>query len=272
MVIRRVDNPQGLSIYPAHPDPVEYNFWEFSFTRDSTSLLWSSIRLEGSTLMTANADGSDVEKLGVNGGSPSFSPDGRLIACDTMEDAYTHIITVLTTDGKRVGRLPMGINPFFSADGRTLYFNRLDYDRWKHFNSPLLQMSIAPDGTLGTPTASPLPSESSDWHLSADGTTFFFARLDGIYRVQVDGTGLTRLTTGEQDQLVCVSPEGAIAFCRNRTLYLLDRNSTKPREMTRIHIEERYPAQATFTPDGRSLVFLDQPVWYDADADEWIGL
>jgi Tol biopolymer transport system component len=116
------------------------------YSPDGTRIVFSTQRgLESRELWLANADGSEQTPLthgpGIHQGSPCWSPDGKWIAFDSQDGttAVWQIWKIEAAGGvpRRVTSLPAGANvPFWSRDGRTIYFNSLHQGRKEIFRIP----------------------------------------------------------------------------------------------------------------------------------------
>jgi TolB protein len=75
-----------------------------------------------------------------------------------------------------------------------------------------------------------------------------------IYRVNVDGTGLTRLTSGPWDDHIAPSPNGDfIVFRRRGDIYRLDLPNGTQTRLT--YTPRQYKGVAGVSPDGRQVLF-----------------
>lgn len=141
--------------------------------------------------------------------------------------------------------------PAWAPDGRHVLFTRLH-------NVHGIYMMTA-DGTDVTQLTAP-PPEWDDNGALALGNAIVFVRGDTIahremvYRVNVDGTGLTKLTSGPWDDHVAPSPNGDfMVFRRNNDIHRLDlRNGTETRL---TNTPNQYKGVAGVSPDGRQILF-----------------
>jgi Tol biopolymer transport system component len=75
-----------------------------------------------------------------------------------------------------------------------------------------------------------------------------------IYRINLDGTGLTRLTSGPRDDHASPSPNGDfIVFRRDGDIYRLDLPRGTVRRLT--NTPAQYKGVAGVSPDGRRMLF-----------------
>jgi dipeptidyl aminopeptidase/acylaminoacyl peptidase len=177
----------------------------------------------GSNIFTANADGSGQTQVTHNqcGGlygckessEPSWSPDGtRLAMSDRSCAAHqcVFLISVTNVDGSGGNYLAVdGGSPDWSPDGTKIAFD--------YFGGGISTVTPAPI-TFATLTAGSFDA-FPEW--SPDGTKIAFSRYlssDGweIYVMNADGTGQTRITNNNDDNLAPAwSPDGRrIAFER----------------------------------------------------------
>jgi tRNA A-37 threonylcarbamoyl transferase component Bud32 len=115
------------------------------------------------------------------------------------------------------------------------------------------------DGTDLTQVTAPPPGWLDDGPL-AMGDAIIFVRADTasgrvmVYRVKVDETGLTRLTSGPRDDEPVPSPRGDfIVFRRDGDIYRLDLPHGTETRLT--NTPTQYKAPAGVSPDGRQLLF-----------------
>lgn len=121
--------------------------------------------------------------------SPSWSPNGRLIAYDRFDGHATRGIYVTRLDGSHVRRLSKwGQAPAWSPDGSLITYStrcgiRLMTSAGKDV-TPVSAWKCVHIGLPGTAT----------W--SRDGRKLAFDATDGVYVMNVDGSGLKKIWTG----------------------------------------------------------------------------
>lgn len=198
-----------------------------------------------------NSDGSDVEQLtdGCSNGQLAWSSDGDRIAFTSRGGIY-----VIDSDGGNAVQL-MG-TPHASCE--QLFFSDLDGDG----NDEVYRRN--PDGTVELFTDYEsifLGDGFPAW--SPDGRRIAFASgRNGnglaVYVINVDGTGVERLTDNEYVNLdPAWSPDGSrIAFVSNRDgddeIYVMNADGTGVVRLT----ENEYPDEVpSWSPDGGRIAF-----------------
>jgi Tol biopolymer transport system component len=204
----------------------------------------------------------------VRAGEGYFSPDGKQIVFqaeerDTGNPFYQIFIMDLETG--RFRRLSPGVGrttcPYFSPDGKKVIFasSHLDPEAKKHQEAEYRQREE--DRRAGR-------RRRYQWD--------FDPYMD-IFEIQVDGTGLKRLTdTPGYDAEGSYSPDGKqIVFCSNRDgnleLYIMASDGTEVRKLT--NAPGVYNGGPFFSPDGKRVVFRsdrkekDRLQLYVIDAD-----
>lgn len=140
--------------------------------------------------------------------------------------------------------------PAWAPDGQRVLFARMSGARGIYVMNP--------DGTDLTPVTAPPPGWV-DCCALAFGNQIVFVRNDGalgnmIYRINLDGTGLTRLTSGWRDGNVVPSPNGDfIVFARDGDIYRRDLPRGPERRLT--NAPAQYKGLAGVSLDGRTILF-----------------
>jgi hypothetical protein len=141
--------------------------------------------------------------------------------------------------------------PSWAPDGRRVLFARLRSVHGIYIANR--------DGTDLTQLTAP-PPEWDDNGAQALGNAIVFVRGDTvvhremIYRINVDGTGLTRLTSGSWDDDIAPSPNGDfIVFRRDGDIYRLDLPRGTVLRLT--HDPKQYKSVSGVSPDGRRILF-----------------
>jgi len=139
--------------------------------------------------------------------------------------------------------------PAWAPDGRRVLLSRLSGDRGIYI--------VNPDGTGLTQVTAPPPGWE-DHAPAALGNQVAFARTDSshttndLYRVNLDGTGLTLLARNAGG--ASPSPEGDfLVFPRGTDLYVLELRRGGETRLTNTPTE--YKGVGGVSPDGRRIVF-----------------
>jgi len=167
------------------------------------------------------------------------------------------IVFMVDEDGSHERRItdPNEISdaPAWAPDGR-----RVMFDRYSGAHGIYI---VNPDGTDPTQVTAPPPGWVDDGALAL-GNQIVFVRsgtIDAewqgmIYRVNADGTGLTRLTSGRQDDHASPSPNADfLVFRRNGDIYRLDLLQGTETRLT--NTPTQYKGVAGVSPDGRKVLF-----------------
>ncbi len=155
----------------------------------------------GEEIYVMNADGSDQTRLTSFPGAaqdPAWSPDGSRIAFVGWPNGIRPEIYVMDADGTGVRQLTTGdsyvAGPTWSPDGSSILFERSELTS-STGETGLGTVDVA---TGAVRTIVPLPGSESDPAWSPDGTRIAFVWWtqagSGLYVMNDDGTGLTRLT------------------------------------------------------------------------------
>ena len=213
------------------------------WTRDGKSLAFDSSRTDHTPndavhvndVFVMKPDGSDVKKLtdskGVSGDA-AWSPTGSLIAFDADRGSRRGLsaIYVMDTNGRRLRRItdprpPLSdYKPRFSPDGTHLVFSRA---RGTADHAPAALFTVRLDGTgLHQLTSYALRVDDSDW--SPDGK-----------------------------RIVVEAYPNPNAY---GDIYVVDATGGGPVNLTRNPVGQSGSADPAWSPDGRTILFLDNRV------------
>jgi sugar lactone lactonase YvrE len=210
---------------------------------------------EGSGLYAVNEDGAGLARLTdkpMSSFSVAWSPDGRTIAFTRAVSEEEGEIDLVDADGtgpRVLARVPQPYQVAWSPDGSKMAYSA----------GPASIYVIGADGTgvtLLTDPPSPCGDEAPAW--SPDGRHIAFRRFCseqdlGIYSIDADGTGLSRLaSTRVRDSGPSWSPDGTgIAFGNAGQIYVMDAGGTNPNRLT-ADGENFFPV---WSPDGTKIAF-----------------
>jgi Tol biopolymer transport system component len=208
--------------------PTSYNIWTISGTGTSPSPLTSNTLsgLDSDTSPIISPDGSKIafaSKMSLSG-----------LANGTATNSYN--IWVMNTTG--VGKIALtqntnsnldSLNPVFSPDSKTIYFQSLTHTTggWDNSTSRSYNIwKVGVDGTGLTRLTNQTSSgfDSTEPHVSPDGSTIVFTSLmrigftspgqTNIWKVSSSGSGLGNLTdstnTGANSKNPSYSPDGTL--------------------------------------------------------------
>jgi Tol biopolymer transport system component len=254
---------------------------DFTATRDPVS----------AEIYVMNSDGTNQRRITFNDAGDGFanlSPDGRWIVFDSNrlraegEPLNTSDLFLMRTDGSAQVFLTRGSSPSWSADGKSIAFHRsasgtgqpikpdpgaatIDNDIFIARIEDL-QKGLAPTNITNSPQ---WIDDDPDWSPAGQRIAFTRHALTDdqnnsvtaeIYVINVDGTGLTRLTTnGEEERAPAWSPDGRriVYSCRkgsNGTFETCVMNADGSRQR-RLSTNTETDLSATFSPDGKKILF-----------------
>ena len=158
---------------------------------DQKRFAFNSLRSGSSELWVSNRDGSQAKQLtrfdaGGRVGSPSWRPDGQLIAFDAIQTSTGNwTIRTVSADGGHVDQLTSdafdSVQPNWSIDGRWIYFGSNRGGAWQIWR-------MSPSGGALTQMTQQGGKEPV---VSLDGRHVYYAKHaePGIWRIPVDGGG-----------------------------------------------------------------------------------
>src|SRR5262245_7037470 len=265
----------------------------FTSTRDNP--VGNPILAGAGEIYLMSPDGSNLRRLTDNTAVDSFatlSPDGKKIMFDSNrnraegEPLNTSDLFVMNTDGAEQMFLIRGSSATWSPDSKNIAFHAsasgigqptradlgaptIDSDIFVANVDDLLTGVAGPINLTNNPEAI---DDDADW--SPDGQRIVFtshpvtddrqrSNQAEIYVINVDGTGLTRLTfNGEEERAPSWSPDGSriVYMCRigggtsDFEICTMNADGSDRRQLT-DNDNRTFDATPTFSPDGQQIVF-----------------
>jgi Tol biopolymer transport system component len=212
------------------PDGEKIAFSRYN-ARDYTDIYVMDADGANQTRLTGTPDSQSDEPLGY----PVWSPDGRKIAFAT---SYTQTpLSVMNADGTNLSRLQTEL---FTLSGETTLWWTLGSPVWSPTGNKLAFGSYTIPDTIADSSAEPAPVEG----------------LTGIYLLNVDGTGLCKLTSTHNKLTDPVwSPDGEqIAFADKGAINVINTDGSERQELAADAVSER--AHYAWSPDGQKLAYF----------------
>jgi Tol biopolymer transport system component len=252
-----------------------------AFAPEGGRLAFVSERDGNGELYTVRADGAGLRRLTDEfalDDHPAWSPDGRLIAFSSTRQPSDepgrawNAVYVMEADGGS----PLRLTPADSADyspawSPTGELIAVASDSGEDGGTDLFVM--APDGTGRRRVIA-----DGGWPaFAADGRSLFFhsrrAGKWGVWRVELDGSGLERVTPPDLDAYTpsaCADGQRLVAAVSrggSRQVVLIDLASRSLTDLTDDQTDHWNPALA---PDGRSVVYHKAvPAAAEANVEPW---
>ena len=245
--------------------PSEVNEGYVSWTSDSRALVYDSFRDGPPEIYRGSIENGEVVQLTsleAHIGDPRLSPDGSLLTFESGRDGNSEIY-VTNADGSDPQRLtdnpgddrasaisPDNLRIIFSSDRGG---EREAFELWVMDRDGSNLSKLTESGTSNLYAT--FEPRGRDYRI------VFTSERDGnseIYRMNADGSGLTRLTNNPaEESLPYCSPDGSrIVFSSDRDntrqLYLMDIDGGNHVRLTNNDYDNNSPA---WSPDGSEIAF-----------------
>lgn len=161
------------------------------YSPDGKKIVFESSRSGSMEIWVANADGTDpvqMTRTALLSGSPQWSPNGKLIAYDSLDEKRRQHIFVMDAQTGVSRRIetgtPTACQPSWSPDGKYLYFGTSELavpSVRTHIYKVATEGGQAVQLTEGSGGSWPRQLEDSDW--------VYYQRDYEVWRVRTDGSG-----------------------------------------------------------------------------------
>ena len=195
-------------------------------------------------------------------GDPEFSPDGKQIVFIREEDDIAHL-WIMNSDGTKQAQLTTDAgydsSPSFSPDGTKIVFTRnvTDYKFRPRSAASAETFMVGVDGTGEKRLTN---NEIADFEpsFSPDGLQVLYdVWADDIWMMDVNGSNARRIVSGAS---ASYSPDGTkivyVSGKYGRQLSVMDADG---KNSTPIVDSDHYMSHPTFYPDGKHVLYLDEP-------------
>lgn len=233
-----------------------------SWSPDRTKILFYSRRTGDREIFVVNSDGSNPVNLSnipaKRDSNSRWSPDGRKILWESWpppgpDRVFTEIF-VIDADGSNKRKLADGYDPTWSPDGNMIAFAAFDV-----FFLDVFVMNS--DGTGKRNISNDLAKNNRSPSWSPDGMKVAYYGVSdfnghsGVYVVNVDGTGLLKLSEGfTHAEGTSWSPDGTqIAFFRG-DIYVVNADGTNLVNLTGQHAPG-WNGNPVWSRDGAAILF-----------------
>ncbi len=221
-------NPDGTELFQVTnlPQPSDPFALEMDFSPDGDRILFPHDMTGALELYTVNVDGTDLTQVTHDSlfhAAPHWSPDGSHIVFSTPGKYGLLMIATIRADGTGMSLLSTpvwdSLGATYTNDGKHIVFS----SEQEGLVSAIWIMDT--DGKHQRRlTAAELEAGPLDVSSDRNGVVFYThqdtPKFTSIFKINIDGSGLTRLTSdGHMDTLPVFSPDG------QKILYMTDRLS-----------------------------------------------
>jgi Tol biopolymer transport system component len=201
---------------------------------------------------------------------PDWSPDGKqLVFTRDYNGSAIYVINANGTGERRLSPTPgFDATPSWSPDGTKIIYTRLLQPPAPGGPAPMTDIDIMNANGTGNHTILADTRFSVEPRWSSHNEIVFMSLMDSaavpglqIYVMNLDGTGLRRLTNGANNAEPAWSPDGAqIAFGSDRqgggklNLFVMNADGSSVRQLTRFNVPDE-AGVASWSPDGTVIAF-----------------
>jgi len=229
-----------------------------------------SINPAEKSLMVANADGTEEQKLAVlklpdyfSTMGPAWSPDGKIIACVAIrfnDGFHSDLVGVRVADGKE-----QLVKRFFDVGGRVQWLSDgsgLVVPAMEQASEPHQIWQVSYPGGEARRVTNDL-NDYGGISLTADSSALVTLQSSRLSHIWVapngDANHATQITSGQDEGYSGLSwmPDGKIAYgsmaSGNSDIWMMDADGRNQQQLT---VNESIDEEPSLTPDGRSVVFV----------------
>lgn len=214
---------------------IKFSAQNYNWSKDGKKLILNNglkqgIEQKGTFIY--DLQNNNLKKLDINCSGTDFSPDNNKFICSLDEnplDGTTNLF-IFDIDGNQLGKFGKALfdfsNPKWVPDGSKIIFNSGSYNKAGIY-------SANPDGENLTKLVEADRSTNFIFKVSPDGSKVAYTSEGNLFRMNIDGSDITKLSTAASFESPSWSPDNnKIAFMDGGELYVINVNGSNKVKLT----------------------------------------